>query len=63
MALPVVNSDGILYGIVTIDDILDIREEEDTEDIQKLGGSEALDEPYLHHFAAKDDSEAGLAGS
>ncbi|MBW3130067.1 magnesium transporter [Hymenobacter profundi] len=47
VALPVVNSDGILYGIVTIDDILDIREEEDTEDIQKLGGSEALDEPYL----------------
>jgi magnesium transporter len=37
----------VLFGIVTIDDILDIREEEDTEDIQKLGGSQALDEPYL----------------
>ncbi|NVO86682.1 magnesium transporter [Hymenobacter terrestris] len=47
VALPVINSEGILFGIVTIDDILDIREEEDTEDIQKLGGSEALDEPYL----------------
>ena len=47
VALPVVNDQGILFGIVTIDDILDIREEEDTEDIQKLGGSEALDEPYL----------------
>ena len=47
VALPVVNDDGVLFGIVTIDDILDIREEEDTEDIQKLGGSEALDEPYL----------------
>ncbi|GAA4002675.1 magnesium transporter [Hymenobacter fastidiosus] len=46
-ALPVVNDEGVLFGIVTIDDILDIREEEDTEDIQKLGGSEALDEPYL----------------
>ena len=47
VALPVVNDDGVLFGIVTIDDILDIREEEDTEDIQKLGGSAALDEPYL----------------
>jgi magnesium transporter len=46
-ALPVVNEEGLLFGIVTIDDILAIREEEDTEDIQKLGGSEALDEPYL----------------
>ncbi|MEJ7661884.1 MAG: hypothetical protein WKG07_21045 [Hymenobacter sp.] len=33
---------GILLGIVTLDDILSIREEEDTEDIQKFGGSEAL---------------------
>ncbi|RSK31051.1 magnesium transporter [Hymenobacter metallilatus] len=47
VALPVVNDEGVLFGIVTIDDILSIREEEDTEDIQKLGGSEALDEPYL----------------
>ena len=47
VALPVVNEEGVLFGIVTIDDILDIREEEDTEDIQKLGGSQALDEPYL----------------
>ncbi|WP_201977535.1 magnesium transporter [Hymenobacter rubidus] len=46
-ALPVVSDQGILLGIVTIDDILSIREEEDTEDIQKFGGSEALDEPYL----------------
>ena len=48
VALPVVSADqGILLGIVTLDDILSIREEEDTEDIQKFGGSEALDEPYL----------------
>ena len=46
-ALPVVSDQGILLGIVTIDDILSIREQEDTEDMQKLGGSEALDEPYL----------------
>ncbi len=48
VALPVVSPEqGILLGIVTLDDILSIREEEDTEDMQKLGGSEALDEPYL----------------
>lgn len=47
IALPVVSDQGILLGIVTLDDILTIREQEDTEDIQKLGGSEALDEPYL----------------
>jgi magnesium transporter len=47
IALPVVSDQGILLGIVTLDDILTIQEEEDTEDIQKLGGSEALDEPYL----------------
>ena len=47
VALPVVSPEGILLGIVTLDDILSIREEEDTEDIQKFGGSEALDEPYL----------------
>src|SRR5688572_20830131 len=46
-ALPVLDEEGLLFGIVTVDDILDVREEEDTEDIQKLGGSEALDEPYL----------------
>lgn len=47
VALPVVDSKGILLGIITIDDVLDIAEEEATEDIQKLGGSEALDEPYI----------------
>jgi magnesium transporter len=45
-ALPVVDSNGILVGIVTIDDMLDVAEAEATEDIQKLGGMEALDEPY-----------------
>jgi magnesium transporter len=46
-ALPVVDSSGVLVGLVTIDDMLDIAEEEATEDIQKFGGMEALDEPYM----------------
>ena len=45
-ALPVVDSKDVLVGIVTQDDMLDVAEEEATEDIQKLGGLEALDEPY-----------------
>jgi magnesium transporter len=46
-ALPVVDSGGVLVGIVTVDDVLDVAEEEATEDIQKLGGVAALEEPYL----------------
>ncbi|TSD66092.1 magnesium transporter [Inquilinus sp. KBS0705] len=46
-ALPVTDDDNILLGIVTVDDILWIANEEYTEDIQKIGGTEALDEPYL----------------
>src|SRR5258705_1200106 len=46
-ALPVVDSNGVLVGIVTIDDMLDVAEAEATEDIQKFGGMEALDEPYM----------------
>lgn len=45
-ALPVTDSDGILIGIVTLDDVLSVVEAEDTEDIQKFGGQEALDLPY-----------------
>lgn len=47
VALPVVNQEGILLGIVTIDDILRLSDKEATEDIQKIGGQEALDEPYM----------------
>ena len=47
IALPVTDTENVLIGIVTIDDILDVAEEEATEDIQKMGGSEALDEPYM----------------
>lgn len=46
-ALPVVESDGHLVGIVTVDDVLEVAEAKATEDIQKIGGSAALDEPYL----------------
>jgi len=46
-ALPVTDRDGILVGIVTVDDVLDVAEEEATEDIHLLGGSQAFDEPYL----------------
>jgi magnesium transporter len=46
-ALPVTDSAGVLVGIVTVDDVLDVAEEEATEDFQKLGATEALDEPYL----------------
>ena len=45
-ALPVTTESGVLLGIVTIDDILDTIEERDTEDIQKFGGLEALEQSY-----------------
>ncbi len=47
VALPVTDDENILLGIVTVDDILWIANEEYTEDIQKIGGTEALNEPYL----------------
>ena len=46
VALPVVDENRKIIGIVTVDDMLDVAEEEATEDIQKMGGTEALDEPY-----------------
>ena len=47
LAIPVVDADGAMKGIVTVDDIVDVVQEEATEDIQKFGGMEALDVPYL----------------
>lgn len=47
VALPVTDTQGLLVGIVTVDDVLDVAEQEATEDIQKIGGMEALDEPYM----------------
>lgn len=47
LALPIVDDDGRLLGIVTYDDVIDLIEAEATQDAQKLGGMEALDMPYL----------------
>lgn len=47
VALPVIDSSGILIGIVTIDDILWAADEEYSEDMQRMGGTSVLDEPYL----------------
>jgi magnesium transporter len=47
VALPVTDMQGNMLGIVTVDDMLDVAQSEATEDIQKLGGSEALDAPYM----------------
>ena len=46
-ALPVVDQQGTLVGLVTIDDVLDIAEQQATREMQMLGGLEALDEPYV----------------
>ncbi len=46
-AIPVVDADGRMKGVVTVDDIVDVVQEEATEDIHRLGGSEALGAPYL----------------
>ena len=45
--LPVVDSEDRLIGIVTIDDVLDVIEQETTREVQRIGGLEALDEPYI----------------
>lgn len=46
VAMPVVDSDGILVGIVTVDDIIDVAEEETTEDMQLMAGMDVLDDYY-----------------
>ena len=46
-ALPVLDSGGVLVGLVTIDDMLDVAQEEATEDMEKFGGMEAMDEAYM----------------
>lgn len=47
LALPVVDENNVMKGIITVDDVVEVLEEEATEDIHKLGGMEALGEPYL----------------
>jgi magnesium transporter len=46
LAIPVVDEDNRIIGVVTVDDVIDALQEEHTEDVQKFGGMEALDEPY-----------------
>ena len=46
VAIPVVDEDGRIVGVVTVDDVIDALVEEHTEDVQRFGGMEALDEPY-----------------
>ncbi len=45
--LPVIDTAGVLVGVVTADDVFDVAEEEATEDIHRMGGQESFDEPYL----------------
>ncbi|HEY7728134.1 MAG TPA: magnesium transporter [Candidatus Eisenbacteria bacterium] len=47
LAIPVVDAEGRMKGVVTLDDVVDVVREEATEDIQKIGGTAALDAPYL----------------
>lgn len=47
VALPVVDVNKRLLGVVTVDDVIDVIQEEQTEDAQKFGGMEALEEPYM----------------
>ena len=47
VAIPVVDERRRLMGVVTVDDVIDVIQEEQTEDVQKLGGVEAFDEPYM----------------
>ncbi len=47
LAVPVVDEENKLVGTITVDDVIDVIKDETTEDIQKLGGLEALDEPYM----------------
>jgi magnesium transporter len=60
LAVPVVDAENRIKGIVTVDDIVDVVQEEATEDIQKIGGVEALDEPYLAIGLAKMIRKRGV---
>jgi magnesium transporter len=60
LAVPVVDAAGRVIGIVTVDDVIDAIVQEDTEDVQRFGGMEALDQPYMQiGFAAMIKKRAG----
>jgi len=59
-AMPVIDSRGVLLGIVTSDDVADVAEEEVTEDIQKQAGMEALDKPYMQTGLAEMVKARGI---
>ena len=60
VAVPVVSESGHIMGVITVDDVIDAIQEEQTEDVQRLGGMEALDEPYMTiSFAAMIKKRAG----
>ncbi|MBB4954443.1 magnesium transporter [Agrobacterium vitis] len=60
LALPIVNEDGMMQGIVTVDDVIDTMIADTTEDAQKFGGMEALGKPYMQiSFAGMIKKRAG----
>jgi magnesium transporter len=60
LAVPVIDDDGRVIGIVTVDDVIDAIVQETTEDVQKFGGMEALDQPYMQiGFATMIKKRAG----
>ena len=58
IALPVTDSRGVMVGMITVDDVLDVAEQKATEEIQGLGGVEALDAPYFRRGLRIDGEEA-----
>jgi magnesium transporter len=61
-ALPVTDTAGVLIGIVTVDDVLDVAEAVATREFQLFGGSEALDQPYLEISAFRMGGILGTIG-
>jgi magnesium transporter len=46
-ALPVTNDNNVLLGVITVDDVIDVEEEKNTKEMQRFGGVESLDYPYV----------------
>ena len=61
--MPVVDDDGVLLGVITIDDIIDVLVQEQTEDVQKIGAVEPLDVPYFQTTLPRRSSRSAPAGS